>query len=437
MAKVTPFTAIRYRPGAIENLVDVLAPPYDVISPEEQKELYERHSRNVVRLILGEQSPDDTDDDNRYTRSAAFLEQWLGDGTLERVDKPALYLYAQEYDLGGRRLNRTGFICRVKLEAFGEGSIFRHERTLSGPKVDRLNLTRACRTNFSQVFGLYADPDNALDAKWAEVAQSAPEVDVTDGEGVRHRMWVIRDEGLVGEVRRFMNEKPIVIADGHHRYETALNYRNERRAADGDPEGERDYDYVMMYLSNIHSQGFTVLPTHRLVTDIETVDTATLKAGLEKYFDVTEREVTADGLDSLLDELARRGEQATSFGCYAGDGKGFLLSLKPGAEPESSGGAADAALAKLDVYILQELIFEKTLGVSKEAVASKKNVSYTPDARAAVAAVDAGRANLAFLMNSTSVEQVMEVATNGGVMPQKSTYFYPKLISGLVFNPLG
>jgi len=432
MAEIRPFAGVMYNQLAIPSLQDVLAPPYDVISPELQEALYERSGYNVVRLILGKQFPDDTKTDNRYTRGAKYLANWLGDGALTHVDTPSIYLYAQEYEIHGERLKRVGFICGVKLEEFG-GSIFRHERTLSGPKIDRLNLTRACRMNFSQVFGLYADPDLSLDSMWEDVMRTDPDAEAPDDDGVVHQMWIVSDEETIATAQSLIGTCPVVIADGHHRYETALNYRNERRAqAAPGADGDRNYDYVMMFLSNIHSHGFTVLATHRVVRKLAGVDMSGLPESLEPDFDVVGRKVDSLTVSGFMRELEKSGEKSQSFGLYTGGGNMLLLSLKQGNE---AGGKADL-VSRLDVTILQELILTKALGVSREAVADKEVVGYTVDPKAALDMVDDGDAKMAFLLNSVDVKQVMEVATAGGVMPQKSTYFYPKLISGLVFNPL-
>lgn len=435
MAKIEPFRGIRYNLRAVSDLREVLAPPYDVISPEYQDELYSRHNKNVVRLILNKIKDTDTETDNRYTRSASHMADWMSDGTLRRDDDPALYLYAQDYEVGGETKRRVGFICRRLVEPLGV-SIYPHERTLSGPKTDRLNLTRACRMNFSQVFGLYSDPDQVLEAAWGEIMKSPPDAAVTDDDGVVHSMWLVTDEDIIAQAQDFLEDKPIVIADGHHRYETALNYRNERREKDG-PGG--DYDYVMMYLSNSMSEGFTVLPTHRLVKDIGDMDMEDVLSGLGESFDMIERSCgDKDSIASFIEELESYGDEGINFGFYAGGGRIRLITLKkdvnlrkifPEVEPEE--------LLKLDVFVLQELVFDRILGIDREQVAEKKTVSYTIDPVEAVTAVDRGAAKLAFLLNPTDMEKVVAVATAGGVMPQKSTYFYPKLISGLVFNPLG
>ncbi|VAX24394.1 FIG00496002: hypothetical protein [hydrothermal vent metagenome] len=436
MAVIAPFKGVVYKRGVGSSLIDALAPPYDVIPPETQEELYEKSDRNVIRLILGKEFPDDNDADSRYTRAAGFLRDWMKDGTLERVEHESIYLYSQEYEIDNRRLKRVGVICRTKIEEFGK-SIFPHERTLSGPKTDRLNLTRACRMNFSQVFGIYSDPKLTLDAIWEGIMKSAADMDVTDESGVKHRLWMISDPDVIERARLFFLETQIVIADGHHRYETALNYRNERRSQEGTQNSEAGYEHVMMFLSNCCGEGFTVLPTHRIVKDIGAVDIDDAVEKLKSDFEISERSVDANLVSGFLDDLKKSGDLNPSLGLYRGDGRMLLLSLrKDAALPNPPGNEKAAILRRLDVILLQELVFEKALGISKEAVADKKIVGYTIDAVEAMRQVDRGAARLSFIMNPTRMDQVIEVATSGGVMPQKSTYFYPKLISGLVFNPL-
>ena len=289
---------------------------------------------------------------------------------------------------------------------------------------------KACETNFSQVFGLYADEGLTLDSVWKKVMAEPAGMSATV-DGVEHNVWVITDKNVIDQVAAFFTDVPLVIADGHHRYETALNYSKWRREQDGGGSSDADYDYVMMYLSNIHSQGFTVLPTHRIVTDKCVANLDALTDRLQADFDIVERQVTPDMASEFEKELKAAGEKGPSFGMYLGDGAMSLLTLK-----KETMAKLDGTLQQLDVTILQERILEKALGISKEQVASKSAVCYMVDAGGAMELVDKGVAQATFLMNNTEVSQVMDVATSGGVMPQKSTYFYPKLISGLVFNPL-
>ena len=436
MVEIRAFDGIVYDLDKTGGADDVLAPPYDVISPEEQDRLYSKHPNNVVRLILGKTSQKDADNDNRYTRSKADLDKWLDEGIVRPYGRPAIFLYSQEFSIdGGAPQIRTGFVCRLKIEPFGEGKVFPHERTLSGPKTDRLNLTRACRMNFSQVFGLYSDPDKALDELFSGIMSRQKPLVESDQEGTVHRMWPIEDEESIARIAAFLSDKDMVIADGHHRYETAVNYRNERRAQENGVPG--DYDYVLMFLSNIHGEGFTVLPTHRFVlqTDVTAEDAIKTLSG---DFEIRqEKTIDKAGLPAFMEELKAAGKKAVSFGMYTGSGAMRLISLKADApRPAPPGVEKIKLLGELDVTILQELVLDKALGVTRAKVEAGGHIYYTISGEAAMDKVDSGEAKMAFLMNPTEIGQVMDIAKGGGTMPQKSTYFYPKLISGLVFNPL-
>ena len=433
--EIRPFKGIVYDWDKLEDVGPALAPPYDVINPDQQEALYQSHPHNVVRLILGKQSAEDSDSDNRYTRAARDLADWMEQGILRPYPEPALYIYSQEYKIEGARLNRTGFICRLKLEDYDQGKVFPHERTLSGPKTDRLNLTRACKTNFSQIFGLYEDPQLTLDALFEEATKNTNPAVEAEQDGVIHRMWPVTDKAIIEKVQTFMADKDMVIADGHHRYETALNYRNERREQAGGASG--DYDYGLVFLSNTNGQGFTVLPTHRFVLKTEKSAEEAL-ATLAGNFEISEeRQVTEDSVANFMAELKSAGEQTVAFGMYTGGGAMRLLRMKKDAQPPSPpGGEKIEALRWLDVTILQELILSRALDITREKVEAGGHIYYTIHADLAMRKVDEGAAKMAFLMNPTGIGQVMDVARGGGTMPQKSTYFYPKLISGLVFNPL-
>ena len=434
MEKVVPFRGIRYNQNAITQIGKVLAPPYDVISPAQQKALYDSDEHNVVRLILGYEYGTDTETDNRYTRSSEVLNKWLSGNVLSREALPAIYLYAQDYEMEGRTLRRVGFICRRLAEPFGQ-SVHRHERTLSGPKLDRLKLTRACKTNFSPIFGLYADPEKKLDAIWAQIMNSKkPDIHATDDDNVVHQMWVVTDQAVIAQVQGHLRNRDVVIADGHHRYETALNYRNERREAEK-PDGAAEYDYVLMFLSNSLGEGFTVLPTHRLVKGVDEKAVKSLLERLPESFDVKTESFDPANPAPFMATLKTAGAVAPSFGVLA-PGVSSIVTLKKEKYLAGDTGGLSDVLRLLDVSVLQELVFERMLGITKEAVADKSVIGYTISPKEAAQSIAKGETKVAFLLNPADVSVVMDVAVKGGVMPQKSTYFYPKLISGLVFNPL-
>ncbi|MBF0170843.1 MAG: DUF1015 domain-containing protein [Nitrospinae bacterium] len=438
MTRIKPFTGIRYAKGVAQSVNDLLAPPYDVISPAQQEALYARHPKNVVRLILGRQFDTDTDADNRYTRSAATLAAWKAEGTLLPDDAPALYLYAQDFLVEGVPTRRTGFICRRLVDNFGD-TIHPHERTLAGPKLDRLLLTRACRTNFSQVFSIYRDESQTLDRIWsAWMEKNNPDITVIDDEGEGHHLWSVTDPAVIGTVEAFFENRDLVIADGHHRYTTAINYRQERREADGNPPQLKAYDYCMMFIANTAGPGFTILPTHRVVMATAGAAVDGMFDRLGGYFSVSRTKVTRDTVGAFVERLKKAGQTAPSFGLYTGNGEMALLTFtgKKKYLADMAAVTESETLKLLDVSILQNLVLENILGITREKVANKKDVTFTIDPKEVMERVDREGAVAGFLMNATDVGQVYEVATGGGVMPQKSTYFYPKLITGLVMNPI-
>jgi len=479
MAVIVPFKGLRYNPEKVDNLAEVVTPPYDVIDTAAQDRYYRRHPYNIIRLEYGKTGPDDGARDNRYTRAAACFNTWLAERVLLPEDRPALYRYEQEFTVNGERRVRGGFICGVALEPYEKGVVLPHEETMPKHKADRLELMRACRANFSPIFSLYADPAGEVDRALREAVKGAPpDIDFTDEQGEAHRMWVITDSEAIGRVRRAMADRRIFIADGHHRYETALNYKRERETrcpAPGEeaaagagsrhtgPDGvtcrssgpEPACNYVMMTLVNLYDPGLVVLPTHRLIKNVAGLDKNRLVERLKKDFYVEEYPLSEDrnNFQDFLKLMAERGlarggagrpEQQPGpaphhhvFGLYAGKGRLYLLSLTDEKAlarlmPEDK----SPAWRGLDVSALHTLIIEKHLGICGELRARAEHITYTREEEGALAAVDAGEYQLAFFLNPTLVEEVTAVAANSERMPQKSTYFYPKLITGLVVNKL-
>src|SRR3990172_6147443 len=299
MAEIVPFRGVLYNPAKVGDLNKVMAPPYDVISPKKQDELYERHPNNIIRIILGKTTPEDTQGSDRYSRSAVDLEKWLGEGVLAHDEKPALYYYTQTYTQDGSKHTRKGFIGLSRLVDFGKG-IHPHEKTLSGPKADRLKLMQACDANMSCIFTLYSDPVLRVN-KLLEAASAgkAPDIDVTDDDGIVNRIWRVDDQQTLNGVTESMKDKSLFIADGHHRYETALNYRNEMRKLTGDTSGEAPFDYVMMMFVNMDSKGLSVLPTHRALKNMPKINQDKLQENLNYVFDLQKFESVADVMDGL------------------------------------------------------------------------------------------------------------------------------------------
>ncbi|MCG9966673.1 DUF1015 domain-containing protein [Pelotomaculum terephthalicicum JT] len=448
MATIMPFKGLRYNQGKIKKMNEVVTPPYDVIDPDAQDRYYKRHSYNIIRLEYGKTYPGDNEANNRYTRAAEDFGAWIGEGILVSEAEPALYLYEQGFVAGGQKKIRSGFICGVKLEPYDKGIVLPHEETIPKHKADRLDLMRACKANFSPVFGLYADKEKKVEQALREAVKGAPpDIDFTDEIGETHRMWVITEKTVISKVRQIMADKQIFIADGHHRYETALNYKKEREAPNA--QSEPAYCYMMMTLVNLYDSGLVVLPTHRLIKNVAGLDISRLISKVKDSFMVEEHRPGPDGsgLQELIKLMAERGQVSSTqaalasrphvFGLYAGDNIFYLLQLK------SETGLSQImpqekspAWQGLDVSILHTLVIDRLLGIGGELMARAEHITYTREEEAALSLVDKGECQLALFLNPTLVEEVTKVANNGEKMPQKSTFFYPKLITGLVINQL-
>ncbi len=431
MADVRPFRGLRYDAALADPALNI-APPYDVISPEQQAALYERSAHNVVRIEYGEQRPADGAADNRYTRAAHDLDAWRRAGVLIRDAPPAIYAYRQEFEWDGLRHARTGYFAAVRIEEWEKGVIKPHEHTLSGPKADRLELLRATRTQVSPVYCVFRPRAGA------PVMPSMPAEPLYDFEadGQRHVLSSVRDGAALRQFAEHLAACDVYIADGHHRYETALNYRNEVRARAAGWTGEEPENFVLMALTDAADPGLLVLPTHRVVNPPFAPPDAL--ARIARFFEIEDIAADGDPLARLLRRLEAADRASTVFGA-AGlkPGSLQLLSLRDRAGIEALMPPAEpAAWKRLDVSVLQFGILEHVFGIDAAALAAGGALTYTQDPRDARAAVDAGRAKLAFLLNPTPVEQVLAVADAGGRMPQKSTYFHPKLPTGLVMNSL-
>jgi uncharacterized protein (DUF1015 family) len=410
LAHIYPFQPFRYmeKAGPAENLV---TQPYDKISPEMRRRYLSLSQYNLVRIILGENKPDDSPGDNVYTRAARHLSDWIAAGILARDSEPGIFPYFQEFALPdtGERLVRKGFIGLGAVEDYAAGVVHRHEQTLSGPKKDRLELLRHTHAHFGQIFMLYPDPSGAVDRLLDEAARGCPLAEVTDEYGAIHRLWKIAGES---PIPRLMADKKLLIADGHHRYETALAFRDEVAGMSG-------ADRVMMTFVNMHSPGLKILATHRLVNGLDgsSLPEEFLRRAADQ-FAATE----IDSVDRLREAWLER-DGRSIIGAAIGK-RLFLLEDR-------------AARGDLDVRVLHERLLGKTLGINEEAVRDEKHLRYVRGIEAAVEAVRTGAAQIAFLLKPTSIEQVAATSFGGGVMPQKSTDFYPKLLSGLTIYKLG
>jgi uncharacterized protein (DUF1015 family) len=432
MADIIPFRALRYNPAKVSP-GDVMTQPYDKISPAMQDRYYAASPYNLVRIILGKAQPGDNEQDNVYTRAAAWLRQWQDEGVLVRDAEPGIYVYAQRFavpgDSAGAEIERRSFIALGRVEDYDRKVVFRHEQTLSKPKADRFNLLRATQAHCGQIFMVYSDPDGAVDAALRQ--DGPPTVEVRDEYGVLHRMWEVSDPQTIASIQKKMADKKLIIADGHHRYETALNYRNEmRRQFNGDLQAPAER--VMMTFVNMDSPGLVVLPTHRVVFGLENFTIFEMVAELRKYFEVEDVGPLAD-VSSALQRLREAGKDHTALVAVTAHGA-FLLRARMDMQSPSLSGLSQQQRA-LDVVQLHKAILEGTLGMSEEDIRAQKHLKYVRDAAEAVEEVRQG-AQVAFLMNPVRMEQVRDVAFAGEVLPQKSTDFYPKMLSGLTIYSL-
>ena len=423
MAEIRAFKALRFdteKAGAIEELV---CPPYDIISEEQRQEYLYRNQNNIIRLELPK-------GDEPYKTAGEVLKKWLDSGVLKKDSEDAVYIYEEEFSINGIHAKFKGCIVRVKIEEFSKGVVLPHEETLSKAKEDRFNLMKATNCNFSQIYSLYMDSEHKIVNRLDKLSDCKPEIELTDGDKVTHRLWIVTDKDEINAICSDFADKKLYIADGHHRYETALNYRNYCRENGIGDGGE---DYVMMMLVDMEHDGLVVLPTHRLVRDLESFDKEKILNDCKEYFDVSE-ESDVSTAESKLKELYDEGKKAFAF--YSGD-KGYnLLVLRDEKVIEELLPNKSKATQGLDVTVLHTLVLEKIFGIDAENMAKQINLTYTRLFDEAIESVDTGKAQCAFILNPTRVTEIRDVAAAGEKMPQKSTYFYPKLITGLVMNKL-
>lgn len=423
MPEIAAFKGIVYNPAKIANVADALCPPYDVIPPEMQEALYAKSEFNAVRLELPKE-------ENKYEAAAERLNAWLASGILRQDEREAIYPYHQTFATkDGKTFTRKGFIARCRLYEFDKGVVLPHEKTLSGPKKDRLQLFVKTAANISPIFGLYADEAKTADQALERfTASRAPFIDAMDYQNARNQVWRCDDEETIAVVKAALRDKQMFIADGHHRYETALNYRNLRMSENPHHDGDEPYNFIMTFIANIYDEGLIVLPTHRLVHSLATFDLQAFLEKLKAYFAIE----TLSDKSALKAFLAQNSRGA--FGLVAKDGIfGIRLAVPiEQAIPESM----PKELKSLDVTLLHHLIIGKTLGVSAEAQAAQTNLNYSKDFDEAFEAAQKGAAQLSVMMNPTTVEEVAAVSKIGEAMPQKSTYFFPKVLTGAVIYRL-
>src|ERR1700731_3928512 len=441
MAQVHPFRAFRYNPARAP-FDRVLTQPYDKISPAMQEKYYAADPHNLIVVEKGRAYPGDTPQNNVYTRAATALNDWIRNDIVTQDHAPSVYAYFQEYtvpDSVERRVRR-GFIALGRVEDYSAGIVFRHEQTLSGPKADRLELLRHTKTHTGQLFMLYSYAEKRIDTILVEVeSAAAPATELRDEYGVVHRLWVIAEPQRVAAIQKAMEQQKLVIADGHHRYETGLNYRNERRTRAGKIDPDAPYERAMMTFINTRSEGLTILPTHRVAAHVHDFSWTSMRRHLEPWFAAEAFPFSGSGERSEAKKkfLARltSAREKRAIGVYpaveAQKRAFYVLTLREGASLAQLLPNVSPLQRELDVVLLHEGILEPALGITPQAVTSEKNLTYEREAFAALEAVDTGAAQIAFLLNACDVEQVMRIATAGEVLPQKSTDFYPKLLSGI------
>lgn len=426
MAEIKAFNGLRFTEKAGE-IGQLCCPPYDIISAEQRNQFLNTNPNNIIRLELPKTQ---NENDDAYENARACLNNWLSDSILAKDDKKGIYIYEMDFSANGSDYKVKGYISLVKLEEFSKGIILPHEETLSKAKTDRFNLMRATGCNFSQIYSLYMDEDQGAYSIIDGASQGKPDSEFTDADGVIHRLWCVYDEKVIAALSEKMADKKLYIADGHHRYETALNYKKFCYDNMQEPENS---DYVCMMLVNMENSGLVVFPTHRIVRDLSGFNYNEVCEKCAEYFEVTpylNREKGERGLE----EAYAQGKKA--FVMFTGDNNYTLLVLKDNEAMKTLMPEASEALRNLDVSILHTLVLERIFGIDKENMAKQINLTYTRVADEAIAEVDGQRANCSFLLNPTRVSEIRDVAAAGEKMPQKSTYFYPKLTTGLVMNKI-
>ena len=440
MADFIPFRGIVFNPDKGLNLTDVVTPPFDVISETQQEAFYQRHPNNVIRLILGKETANDSPQNNPHTRSAGYYNQWLSEGILKRDLSPAFYLTSVEFPFNGRTIRRFGLIGVIRLEPFEKGIVLPHERTFSRVRSERLNLMKNVHVNFSPIFGLYSDVKTGVLDTLELASRSNSDFEFDDSFGHHHCVWRLTDPELQSNITSVFRDKKIFIADGHHRYETALNYK--KWVSENTPGFTDDHpaNFVLMYLSGMEDPGLIILPAHRLQKQVPADRLESFPEASLKYFDIQTIPHNPDNFLLKRDEfISRLGSDSTrnTLGFYAKNRPVFyLLTPKPGMMQAMFGNELHKALIEIDVTVQTRLFFMEILGFDNDRLDNDKLIGYASAAEDAVQAVVDGKCDIACLLNPTKIEQVKRIAEAGLIMPRKATYFWPKVVTGKVFNPL-
>jgi len=443
MAVIKPFKGLLYNMGLVGKIEDVVAPPYDVITLGEQYKLYRKHVKNIIRLILGREYKTDCKENNRYTRAKRLFEKWQKDGVLLQDEKPSFYYYTQEYSLSeGIILKRKGFIALLKIADFDEGIVLRHEKTLSQPLGDRVNLIKECRANFSPIFMLYSDRKGKIAEHFNTFVKGESYFDFTDMDGVTHRLWKIDNEKLISDIKRLFRRKVLIIADGHHRYSASIKFRNYIRKRLRKGVSESSFDYAMVYLTCMEDKGLSILPIHRLVHSIKSFEPQTILKKLSLYFNIEifpfKRKNIEHVLFRLKKEMSEYIKLNNVFSLYfRSDDRFYLLKAhEDKVHNQLIKSGVSSELAKLDIIILHRLIFEKLFGITKTAQEKQQNIIYVKGDKGFNSIIKRKDYQVAFFLNPFSSVDIYKIVRRGEILPQKTTFFYPKIISGFVINKM-
>jgi uncharacterized protein (DUF1015 family) len=437
MMQIKPFKAFRFDKAVVGDVGSCIAPPYDVISDEQQEQLYKKSEYNIVRIIRGKTWTSDNGEDNQYTRAASYLNNWIKQGVLKQDNSESIYAYAQDFELAGAQLQRLSFIALARLEELGE-IVRPHEQTFNKPMLDRLNLKKATTADLGLVFMLYEDEQEVADKIIEQASKNEPLIDFTDEQDVRHRLFAITAEEDIEQITKMMNDKNCVIADGHHRYTTGLTYSKENN----NPAAR----YQMLAFANISHKGLIVLATHRLAGNLENFSFEKLITGLKNDFELTEfkfdsPESKTDARQKMLELMkAEHDNDKNAFGIYGANNSFYVAVLRDKRSMDMVAPDMSSTWRTLDVSVLQKLVLEKLLGIDEEKLAKGENLRYVKDTPHAIdesiSQVDCGNKQVAFFMNPIKMQQLKLVTDAGERMPQKSTYFYPKVFTGLTIQKL-
>ncbi len=442
MARIAPFRGIIYNTQIIDHLSQVVTPPYDVINSAEQEHFYQLHPYNIIRLDFGKNFPSDTSEDNRYTRAARILKIWEREQILIRDREPAIYLYKIHYQIPGQDVRiRTGFISLLGLESFDSGQVRPHEKTFSYFKHDRYQLFQHCQMQFCPIFSFYLDREGEIISLLSDQAPKEPFMDFEDQESIRHQLWRVTDPSALNKIQKSFLDKTVYIADGHHRYETSLAYQSDMLKKHPKLPMTAPFNYTLMFLCPMEDPGLTIFPVHRVLNRVPELDPLLLEKKLGSYFIIEKfpfrhedkKRITVE----FLSRLNQKADQSHAFGLFMAQTSWFyLLTLKKDSLDGDWGEGLHPLLRGLDVMILSRLVFQKILGIQREELDQENMIKYLHDSLEAIKLVEKGQGQMGFILNPTPIEQVRQIAEASLVMPRKSTYFYPKTLTGLVMNPL-